>query len=244
MFAGVRGELGVLRPHRVEKQLLRACLDMANNVCVVVALKHLSLTLFYILIFTAPMTVAVLSAVVLGEGLGWRRAVAIGVGFAGVVVAVRPWELWAGTGGSGMGDWVGYGACGVCVACFSVNLVWSRVLTRTETPESLAFFSGLVTSAMGFGWMAVSRVGGPGLTAGLWAGLVAMGVFCALGTLCFYVAVKHTSAANVSQYHYTQLLTGTLVTYAVWGTRPGVWVVLGGGLIVGSGVYVAVRQRG
>jgi drug/metabolite transporter (DMT)-like permease len=119
-------------------------------------------------------------------------------------------------------------------------MVWSRVLTRTETPESLAFFSGLVTSGMGFGWMAVSRVAGPQLTGVVWAGLVAMGVFCALGALCFYVAVKHTSAANVSQYHYTQLITGTLLTYAVWGTRPGVWVLVGGGLIVGRGVYVAV----
>ena len=153
VWAVGRGQGGVLRPHRVDRQLLRACLDMANNVCVVVALRHLSLTLFYILIFTAPITISLLSAVVLREGLPWRRAVAIGVGFAGVVVAVNP------LGKGREGDLAGYGACLVCVACFSVNMVWSRVLTRTETPESLAFFSGLVTSAMGFALMLATKSG-------------------------------------------------------------------------------------
>ena len=241
VWAVGRGQGGVLRPHRVNWQLLRACLDMANNVCVVVALRHLSLTLFYILIFTAPITISLLSAVVLREGLPWRRAVAIGVGFAGVLVAVNP------LGNAREGDLVGYGACLVCVACFSGHRVWSRVLTRTETPESLAFFSGLVTSAMGFALMLATGAAGTQagqLSGPVLAGLCGMGLFCALGTLCFYIAVKHTSAANVSQYHYTQLITGTVVTYAIWGTRPGWWVVGGAGLIFGSGVYIAMGARG
>ena len=53
-----RGEAGRLRPHRLDLQLVRACLDMGNNVSVVVALRHLTLTLFYILVFTAPMVIA------------------------------------------------------------------------------------------------------------------------------------------------------------------------------------------
>jgi drug/metabolite transporter (DMT)-like permease len=65
------------------------------------------------------------------------------------------------------------------------------------------------------------------LTVGLTAGLFAVGLFCPLGTLCFYIAGKHTSAANVSQYHYTQLVTGTLVSYLVWHNKPGLYVLLG-----------------
>ena len=237
-YALARRQAEVLRPHRLDRQLLRACLDMANNVCVVVALRHLSLTLFYILVFTAPMTIALLSTFFLREGLPWRRAAAIATGFAGVVIAVHPW------GSAREGDLIGYAACLVCVACFSVNMVWSRVLTRTETPESLAFFSGLVTAAIGFALMAVVREpGGAALTGRLLAGLFGMGLFCALGTLCFYIAVKNTSAANVSQYHYTQLITGTLVSYWVWGTRPGMWVLMGGALIFGSGIYIAMGAK-
>ena len=240
LYGVATGQARKLKPHRLDLQLARACLDMANNVCVVVALRHLTLTLFYILVFMAPMVISLLSAVFLREGLGWRRGLAIVAGFAGVVVAVHPWT----TGGRAAheGDWIGFVACMVCVTCFSVNMVWSRVLTRTETPESLALFSGVVTAAAGFGLML--GVHAERLTALLWLGVAAMGLFCALGTLCFYIAVKHTSAANVSQYHYTQLITGTLVSFLIWHTLPGAYVLVGAALIFGSGLYIAVAAHG
>jgi drug/metabolite transporter (DMT)-like permease len=120
-------------------------------------------------------------------------------------------------------------------------MVWSRVLTQTESPESLAFFSGIVTAVVGFALMAFVHTAA--LTLRLTLGLVAMGLFCALGTLCFYIAVKHTSAANVSQYHYTQLITGTLVSYLIWREKPGFYVLLGGALILASGIYIAMTMR-
>lgn len=226
-----RHELQSLWPRQAGPQLVRSCLDLANNLCVVVALRHLSLTLFYILVFMAPMVIAVLSSLFLREHLTWRKSVAIVTGFAGVVIAVDPF------GSARQGDWIGYAACMVCVACFSVNMVWSRVLTQTEKPESLTFISGLVMALTGFGlmfWHASP------LTPRLSAGLCAMGLFCTLGSLCFFVALRHTSAANVSQYHYTQLVTGTLVAWLIWHTRPTLFMVLGGVLILGSGLYIAV----
>src|SRR6201992_2495578 len=234
-YAFARGQGRLLRPHRVSRQIIRACLDMTNNVCVVIALRHLTLTIFYILIFMAPIVTSLLSAIFLRAGVSWRRAAAIITGFAGVIVAVHPWT------GTREGDWVGFAACMVCVACFSTNMVWSRVLTQTESPESLAFFSGIVTTIAGFALMAF--VHAAPLTFRLTFGLFAMGLFCALGTLCFYIAVKHTSAANVAQYHYTQLITGTLLAYLVWHERPGFYVILGGILILVSGIYIAVTAR-
>ncbi len=238
MFLGAYGlwrrDTQALRPRSLKRQIVRACLDMANNVCVVIALRHLTLTLFYILVFMAPMVIALLSALFLREGLPWRKGLAIVAGFLGVVIAVHPW------GSTREGDWIGFLACMVCVACFSVNMVWARVLTRTEPPESLAFFSGLVTAAVGLLLM-IFHV--EPLTPMQLGGLFAMGLFCALGTLCFYIAVKHTSAANVSQYHYTQLLTGTLMSYLVWHDKPGFFVIAGGALILASGLYIAVEAR-
>ena len=152
-----------------------------------------------------------------------------------MVVAIHPWSS------TREGDWIGFVACVVCVACFSVNMVWSRVLTRTESPESLAFFSGFVTAAVGFAL--TTLVHAEPLTLRLTTGLFAMGLFCALGTLCFYIAVKHTTAANVSQYHYTQLLSGALISYLVWGDKPGPYVLIGGALILSSGLYIAVAAR-
>src|ERR1700757_5101592 len=128
MYALGRRQLRVLRPHRLDRQVARACLDMANNVCVVIALRHLTLTLFYILVFMAPIVISLLSAIFLGEGLTWKKAMAIVAGFSGVVVALHPWI------NAHYGDLIGFAACIVCVACFSSNMVWSRVLTQTESP--------------------------------------------------------------------------------------------------------------
>src|ERR1700733_4404568 len=92
LYGLATGQAQKLKPHRLDRQLLRACLDMANNVCVVVALRHLTLTLFYILVFMAPMVISLLSAIFLREGLPWKKATAIVAGFAGVMVAVHPWS--------------------------------------------------------------------------------------------------------------------------------------------------------
>jgi len=235
-YAAARGEMRVLRPANLRNQLVRSCLDLANNLGVVIAVWHLPLTLFYILIFSAPMVVSTLAAVFLKEQVNAKKALALLAGFAGVVIAVNPFGRPAG------GDWIGYAACAVCVACFSVSMVWSRVLTRTETPESLTFFSGAVMAAAGFGAMAFHGTAPGGLVL---AELFVMGVFCAGGSICFFMAIKHTSASNVSQYHYTQLLTGALISYLVWREIPTVWMALGGALIVASGLYIAwVAARG
>lgn len=230
-YAGARREISALWPTQPRRQLVRSCLDLVNNLCVVVALRHVTLTLFYILIFLAPMVVTFLAAIFLHEKIGVRKAVAIIVGFAGVVIAVNPF------GASRQGDWVGFAACMICVSCFSVNMVWSRVLTRTESPESLAFLSGMVMAVVGFGamlWHAEP------LSMRLLEGLFGTGAFCSAGSICFFLALKHTSASNVSQYHYTQLITGALVSYLAWHELPTVWMVLGGGLIIASGLYIAV----
>jgi len=227
-----RSELRALLPHRLRPQLLRCTLDLGNNFCVVVALRHLTLTLFYILIFLAPITVALLSSLFLRERMLWQKAPAIVAGFAGVVIAVHPWS------GLRYADWIGYAACMVCVACFSVNMVWSRVLTQTENPESLTFFSGMAMAVVGFGMMLGHAAPLTGRLTGL---LVAMGLLCAVGSMCFFLALKHTTAANVSQFHYTQLVTGALVSYLVWRQTPDQFTVIGAILIIVSGVYIAVR---
>jgi drug/metabolite transporter (DMT)-like permease len=85
--AAVRRNLGNLRPRSVARQGLRALLDTANNLCVVIALRHLSLTMFYILVFTSPLTIALLSAIFLGERMTTKKAVALVAGFCGVVIA-------------------------------------------------------------------------------------------------------------------------------------------------------------
>ena len=220
-----------LLPKSPRRQLVRSSLDLANNLCVVVALRHLPLTLFYILVFLAPMVTALLAAVFLRERLGWRKATAVAGGFAGVLIAVNPF------GTARQGDWIGTAACMVCVACFSVNMVWSRVLMRSETPESLTLFSGVVQFVTGSLLMLMWHA--EPLTPRLAATLAAMGLFCAFGCMCFFVALQRTSPVHVSQCHYTQLITGALLTWLIWRETPTLWMAAGSALIVAAGLLMA-----
>ena len=227
----LQGRPGGLLPKSPARLVVRSLLDLANNLCVVVALRHLPLTLFYILVFLAPMATALLAAAFLRERLGWRKIVAVIGGFAGVVIAVNP------LGATRSGDWIGYAACMVCVACFSVNMVWSRVLMRTETPESLTLFSGVTQFAICAVLMLwhVEPIGSVklGFTLG------AMGLFCAFGSMCFFVALQSTSPVHVSQCHYTQLISGALVTWLIWRELPTAWMFGGSALIVAAGLLMA-----
>jgi drug/metabolite transporter (DMT)-like permease len=230
VFALCQRPLTQLWPKRPLRQLVRAFLDLGNNLFVVVALRHLPLTLFYILVFTAPMVIVVLARIFLHEHLGWRKAAAIITGFLGVVIAVAPFSS------SGTGDWTGYTACAVCVSCFATAMVWSRVISQTERPESMTFFSGLVMAAAGLA--AMLAYAAP-LNLRLLAILAVMGFLCALGNICFFVALKHTTAANVSQYHYTQLVSGAVVAYLIFHEKPTRFMLIGAVLIVASGLYIA-----
>jgi drug/metabolite transporter (DMT)-like permease len=231
----VRRDLRALRPHQLRPQLLRTAFDLGNNLSVIVALRHLNLTIFYILIFLAPIVVALLSPLLLRERMTGKKALAIVAGFAGVVIAVHPW------GGSRQADWIGFLACMICVACFSINIVWSRVLTQTETPQSLTLVSGAVMALVGFALMLYRAAP---LTPRLTALLVAVGLLCAIGTLCFFLALKHTTAANVSQFHYTQLVTGAFMAWLVWRQTPTLFTILGAILIIVSGVFIALHASG
>ena len=235
IYAWWRHEVKNLWPRRPTRLLFRGLLDVGNNLCVVIALRHLSLTLFYILVFTSPMLVAIMSRLFLRELLDWRKVSAILVGFFGVIVAVYPYRS------SGSNAWIGVAACAVCVLCFSTVIVWSRSIAQQESPESMTFFSGLVAAILGL--IAMLFYAAP-VTLGLLAVLGGMGLLGAVGSIWMFIALRSIPAATVSQYHYSQLLSGALVAYLFFRETPTVWMLGGAVLIVASGLYIAMRKPG
>ena len=72
--------------------------------------------------------------------------------------------------------------------------------------------------------------------------LAAMGIFCAFGgNVCLLCgAAEHFTPVHVSQCHYTQLVTGALVTWLIWRETPTVWMIGGSVLIMAAGLLMAV----
>ena len=111
-------------------------------------------------------------------------------------------------------------------------------MTQTESALSLTFSSGLVTGVAGGLAMLVHAAP---VTLKLSAVVAACGLVCVLGSLCFFAALRHTTAATVSQYHYTQLITGALLGYLLWHERPTLAMLLGATLITAAGLYTAIH---
>jgi drug/metabolite transporter (DMT)-like permease len=195
---------------------------------------------FYVTVFAAPLMITILSAIFLHEYLRWPRIVAIVAGFVGVVIAVNPMAV-AAQGHASGGDWIGYATASISSVLFAANVTWLRVMAQSESPESLAFFNSFVQALVGFGAMLVLPA--TAVTLGLLGLLCIMGILSALGGLAIYSALKYTTAATVSQFHYTQIVTGALIGFIVWHDVPAPHMWGGAALIVATGLYIAQQAR-
>jgi drug/metabolite transporter (DMT)-like permease len=234
MKGAAQGSLMALWPRRPSRQFLRTALALASSMANIVALKGLPLTLFYTAVFTAPMVISVLAVPFLGERLHRAQVIAVVAGFAGVVIALDP------RGNFMQGDWTGYAAVFVSVLCFSGSAVWLRVITRSETTDSIAFFSCLVGALVCGGLMVWHAVPVGPSTLLL---LLAAAVFTLIGQLCNFTAMRLTTAATVSQFHYTQIVAGAVLGFLIWHDVPTLQTVLGAAIIVGAGLYIAALMQ-
>jgi hypothetical protein len=82
----------VLRPRGQDVNWRGPAIDLGNAMGVVVELRHMTLTLFYILVFMAPIVIAFLSTIFLGEGLSWKKLTVTPAGFAGARPCTSPVE--------------------------------------------------------------------------------------------------------------------------------------------------------
>jgi len=234
LAAQARGDIGILRPKKLWPQLLRGLLILGSNFFNAIAVRHLPLTVFYVVVFTSPLLVAIMAAFFLHERLDWRKTVAILAGFAGVIIAVDP------TASVATGDWIGYAATMAGALAFSANIVWLRTMTQTESLESLVFIASIVNVVGGF---APALTDFRPLPVNALAAVLGAGLFSVLGNLASFKALRQAPAAIVSQFHYTQIVTGALVGYLIWRDIPTTHLIAGAIIIVGAGLYVANHAR-
>jgi len=219
-------------PVRWGLHLLRGALGMVMIGCFVYALRTLPLSTAYTIYFVAPLLVAALSVPLLGEHVGPRRWVAIGIGLIGVLVVLRP-----GVDGiiSLPGLMVLLAATAYAVAAVTVSL-----LTRTDTSQSMVVWF-LVIMAVGAGLLAW-----PEWQPLQWkhAALIAgMGLAGALGQIALTRAFQLGQASLIAPLEYTGLVWVIGLDLLLWGVLPDRWTWLGGAIIVASGLYLLHRER-
>jgi drug/metabolite transporter (DMT)-like permease len=229
-LANKLGGLGSLKTRRIGWHLVRAVLATAAMFGFFYGLSQIPLVDCFAIGFTAPLFTTALAPLFLGDHVGWRRWSAVLFGFAGTLVVLRP--------GLGMLSWASLSvlAAAFAYACMSIL---ARKLADTESSYALSTYSLI-------GPMAVAAILLPGQwatpTTNAWLGFALAGLFSACAWIGLVGGYRRAPPAVLAPFEYTALIWGTLGGYFIWGEIPDRWVLIGAGMIAGSGLFVAYRE--
>ncbi len=223
---------GISRTSRPWLQFWRSLLLFGSTLFNFLALRHLQLAETMSIMFLAPLLIALLAGPLMGEWVGPRRLAAIGVGFIGIVIVVRP-------GFGGMHWAAGYAF--VAVFCNASYVLLTRALAAHDSANTTMFYSGfagviLLTPLIPFVWV-------PPESGFVLMLMMLVGAFGALGHWFFILAFRRAPAPVLAPYGYAQIVLMVALGYLVFGDAPDRWTLLGGAVVIASGLYLLHRER-
>jgi drug/metabolite transporter (DMT)-like permease len=228
----IRGRWSRLRTTRWHWHVVRGAIGVAMLGSFIYAVQRLSLADTYSIFMCAPLLIVALSVPLLRERVALGQWAAIAIGLAGVIVMLRPTGAgWATLGGL---------AAVLSAVCYAVSAIALRVLSRTETTESLVFYFTALLS-LGAGLIAL-----PGWRPMVLADLpllLGIGVFGSIAQYLITEAFRNAPASVVAPFEYTALLWGVLLDLVVWKVLPGAITLLGGAVVIGAGLHLIARER-
>ena len=220
------------RTRRPLAQILRSVFLFGSTIFNFLALQTLRLDQTTTILFSAAFVVTALSVPILGERVGIRRWVAVGVGFVGVLVVIRP-----GTSGFEPAMLYSVGA----MLSYSGYILFTRHMSTTDSAEGMLLISALVPSILLAPISLPDAVLPPTLLAV--ALLLLTGVVGATGHWMLIHAHRMAPTNVLSPFLYTQLVWMTLAGYLAFDQLPDRYTLIGAALIVGSALYILYRQR-
>jgi drug/metabolite transporter (DMT)-like permease len=227
----IRGRWSKLRTSRWHWHAGRAAIGVIMLWTFIYAVHQLSLADTYAIFMCAPLLIAALSVPLLRERVSIGQWVAIAIGLAGVIVMLRPTGSgWATLGGL---------AAVLSAVCYAGSAIALRVMSRSETTESLVlYFTLLLSLGAGLlalpGWRAMNMVDLP-LVLGV-------GVCGAAAQHLITRAFTNAPASVIAPFEYTALLWGVLLDFAIWHVLPGTLTLVGGAVVIAAGLYLIARE--
>ncbi|MGN8168304.1 DMT family transporter [Agrobacterium sp. 22117] len=229
--AGLQKLVNVERPGL---QVARVVFSTAELFCFYFAVAALPLADVMTYWLAAPIYVAALSPFLLGEKVGWRRWTAIGIGFVGVLIALKPSSasLTSAAFFSILGS-----------AAFAFMMLSGRQLRNT--PDTvLAFWQIIGAGLAGIVAILITPSGWIPIQSGFDLSLLALlGIVAMTAHVLVNRALKLADAATVAPLQYTLLLWAVIFGWLIFGDVPQLSIVIGAGLIVLSGLYIFFREN-
>ncbi|REF70070.1 MULTISPECIES: DMT family transporter [Paracoccus] len=211
---------------------LRTVADVISTVFYLLALRRMALADISAIMQALPLAVTLAAALFFHERLGWRRLLAVGIGFLGVLLILRPgtgaFDLWS------------------AVALAAMLLIVLRdLVTRTFSvgvgSSAIAFYAALAVMLSGFvlGWTESWRIP----TLAEFALLAMAAGFLTVGYITAVATMRVGEISVVAPFRYTSLVWAVVLGLAIFGEWPDLWTWAGSALVVGAGIYTILRER-
>lgn len=229
-IASQAGGVRTLKTSRPMGHLLRSVLNLATMLTFYYALARLPVADAIAIGYAAPLFMTVLSVPLLREQVGPRRWIAVLIGFAGVLLILRP---------SDAGFDVGSLLALLSAFLYALTLITSRQLSATESSHTMLFYySVAVLIAMGaiMPWLWVTPA-----WKDMWV-ILLVGVAGSVGQFFLNQAFRYGEVSLLAPVEYATLLWATIFGFLIWNELPGLAVVVGATIIIASTLYIVHRE--
>jgi drug/metabolite transporter (DMT)-like permease len=221
---------GLLRSDKMGVHMRRGLSGFVATVATFYAVAHAPLATALSINYTAPLFTTLGAVLFLGERIRARRVLALGAGFLGMLLVLRPGV---------MPMTLGVMAAMVSAVFTAVSLVAVRSLVGTEDSRAVAAWSfilitppSLILAAFVWEWP----------SAAMWPVLIGIGGAAAVGQLAMARAFTLAEASAVLPYDFVRFGMISVAGIALFGERLDGWTLAGGAVILGASIYIAVRE--
>jgi drug/metabolite transporter (DMT)-like permease len=225
------GIIGVATSRQTSLQIARGILLVAQICVAVLSFSTVGLVNFHAVFASYPLMVMALSVPILGEVVGWRRWLAVSIGFIGVLIILRP--------GSAMFD---SASILPVIAAFMMAVygIMTRYAARQDAAQTSFFWTAIA------GGVAMLVIGPffwqPPQGHDWWW----MGLLCLTGTGGHFLLIKaldSTKASTIQPFAYLQLVFASTIGILLFGDSLDPMLIAGSAVIVGSGLFALQRER-
>lgn len=222
-----------VRAHLNRMVWFRGFFEVTGTMLFISALIRLDVTMLSAIIQATPLVVACGAAVFLGQSVGWRRWAAILVGFAGVLLIIRP-----GVDGFTLATLLGIGGM--------LGLAGRDLVTRALTVPisgahlSLHAFLLLIPSGLVLVWIDGATLVVPSAVDGLV--LVLCVIVALVAYLTIVAATRSGNAAFISSFRYTRMVFALALGMIILGERPDALTLIGVAIVIAAGLFTLLRE--
>ena len=231
MLAAPRGIRVTARSERPKLQILRGLILITEMSCFIYAFSLMPLADVHAIAAVSPLMVMAIAAIFLGERIGHRRWIAVGVGFVGVMIIIRP--------GGSVFDPISLIPLGAAFG-WAVYQALLRIVAAGDSPQTTTLYTAGV-GIIAFNLISPFVWSPPDLET--WIGLITIGILGSIGHFLLPVAYRLAPASTLQPFAYIMPLWATVMGWLVFNHLPDQWTMIGGSVIIASGLYALYRER-